>query len=84
METKVLVALDIPALGEQYDVMLPTFVPVSDIIHLLSNNVNDLSLTEYVPSGQEFLCYKEKQLIFEMDRTLESYGVQNGDHLAMI
>lgn len=84
MDTKVLVELDIPALGEHYDVMLPTIVPVADIIHLLSNNVNDLSITEYVPSGQEFLCYKEKQLIFKMDRTLESYGVQNGDHLAMI
>lgn len=82
--SKVLINLDIPALGEKYDLFVPTDVEVGQIIGLLAKSVNELSLIEYVSSGQEFLCSKEKQITFEMDRTLESYGILNGDHLALI
>jgi len=82
--SKVLIDLEIPSIGEHHDVFLPLDVKVSDIISLLSGSVNDLVVSEYVASGQEFLCYKEKNIIFDMDRNLESYGVKNGDHLTLI
>ena len=53
---KVLVTLVVPSLGKKYDVLLPVFLTVSEIVPLLTEALVDLTGKSYVTSGNEFLC----------------------------
>jgi uncharacterized ubiquitin-like protein YukD len=76
---KVLVTLVVPSLGKKYDVLLPVFLTVSEIVPLLTEALVDLTGKSYVTSGNEFLCSSEKQIIFNQSYTINECGIQNGD-----
>ena len=78
---KVLITLVIPSLGEKYDVLLPVFLTVGEIIPLLTEALTDITGKRYVTSGTEFLCSSERQIIFNRTYTIEACGIQNGDKL---
>lgn len=81
---KILVNVSVPAIGENYDVMVPDFLRIRSVITLIADTVQALSDNLYVPSGEECLCSVEKDILLRPNATLEKYGIQNGDHLIMM
>lgn len=81
---KILVSLEVPAISGKYDISIPDFLEVNELVPLLASAVEELSDHKYVSSGHEFLCLKEKRMLIKDDETLKSYGLKNGDHLVLI
>ena len=80
---KILTNIVIPAVSENYDVLVPDFLPVSEITPLVAKAVTEITNGRYVPSGCELLCWKEKETVLDGFKTLGFYGVQNGDHIIL-
>ncbi len=80
---KILITLEIPSMGEKYDLFAPVELPVGKIVPLLAEAVEELSAHRFVSSGQELLCSAERGTLFSPDGTLSEYGVRNGDCLML-
>ena len=80
---KICVILELPALGKEYDLLLPDYMPISALKGLIASAVNELSDGAFVPTGKEILCKREGSQIFYPDYTLADYGVSNGMHLIL-
>lgn len=76
---KVLVTLVVPSLGEKYDVYLPLFLTVKEIVPLLTESLVEATENRYTTSGSEFLCSSERQIVFDQMRTIKECGIQNSD-----
>lgn len=81
---KVLVNVYVPAIGENFDVLMPDFLTIQEIIMLLVNNVEYLSNTRYIATGQEQLCHRETNTVFCTSQNLSAYNLKNGEHLVLI
>ena len=81
---KILVNVKVPAISQQYDVLLPSSLRIKRVIPLIVKIVVELSNHRYVSSGQESLCSVEKNTVLREQETLESYGIQNGSHLVIM
>ena len=77
----ILISLYVPALEEAFDVMVPDFMPVGDVIRLLGQALAELSYGNYVISGNELLCAVDRNQLLLEDYSLSAYGVGNGDRL---
>lgn len=84
MGNKVLVCLEVPSVFQEYEVYLPDFLAVKELIPLLVRAVKELSGQRYVSSGQEFLCSKTGGFLLDEDATLFGYGIGSGDHLMLM
>lgn len=80
---KILVLVEVPSISKEFEVYIPVFLTVEEIIPLIIKAIKELSNEQYVSSGYEFLCLKEKNMLLKGDRKLESYDVKNGDHLIL-
>lgn len=81
---KLLLNIYIPAIGQQYDILVPDSLRVKNVISLVAGTVEQLSNHLYISSGEECLCSVEKNIRFRTNTALEKYGIQNGDHLVLI
>ena len=72
---KILVALEVPAIDEVYDLFIPDFLTMGECTELLSRAVSDMTQGRYVPSG------KEVHTLLDQKYTAADYGFQNGDRL---
>lgn len=81
---KVLVSLYIPALGQKYDVYIPVFLAVKDVIVLLSKAIENLVDGKFKASGEELLCEKGRNILLDNNHCIEDYGIKNGDELILI
>ena len=81
---KILVLLEVPSISKGYDVYIPDFLEVKELTALIIKAVEQMSDHQYVSSGHEFLCVKEKNLLLKQGETLEKYGIKNGDHLILL
>lgn len=81
---KIIIHLEVPAIEQEYDVFVPVFLTVAEATELLIHAVLDLSGNNYHVSGGEVLCLKERDLILEKSRELQTYGIQNGDIVVII
>ncbi len=81
---KVLVKLTIPSIGETYDVWIPDFVVVNEVVNMAARAVGILSDNRYVPSGTECLCLKKGSVVLRPDFRLMDYGIRHGDSLVLI
>lgn len=80
---KLLITLEIPSMGESFDLFAPGFLEIGMLIPLLTEAVAELSGHRFTPSGQELLCSEKGKTLFCPDRTLGEYGVKNGDRLML-
>lgn len=81
---KLLIALAVPALGKTYDLSVPDFLPVGQLIRLLAEALSDITGGEYISSGSELLCRAEAHGILDLAHTLGEYGIQNGEELLLL
>lgn len=81
---KISINLLVPAIGKDFDVLIPDFVKIAELTPLLSQAVSELSNHEYVSSHQELLCHRELNLLLSQDKTFDDYQIQNGDHIYLL
>ncbi len=81
---KVLVNVKIPAINNEYDMLIPDFEKIGTVISLLTEIAVEMSGSQYVVSGEEVLCHKESNAVLGTDHTLKEYDVKNGDTLLLI
>lgn len=81
---KILVSVFVPAIGETYDVLIPDFLSVQEVIPLLVNDIEFLSNNRYISTGQELLCQRETNTVFSTSENLGAYHLKNGEQLALI
>ncbi len=78
---KVLINLHVPSIGMTFDVLIPVFLSIKEVCHLLGGILEDLSAGRYVSSGDELLSSFERNCVLEENSTMEEYEVFNGEHL---
>ena len=78
----VLLSLSIPALSEKYDMLIPDFLTVRDMIPLIIKAVEDLSERRYHASGCEVLCGEFG--ILNPQLTLNQHNIKNGAKMWLI
>jgi uncharacterized ubiquitin-like protein YukD len=78
---KILLEIHVPSIAESFDVLLPDFLTMRELVPLIAQAVEDLSNRRYVSSGCEIICCAEDQRILDSNRTLREYSIRNGDHL---
>lgn len=81
---KLLVCLEVPSILQTYEMYLPTFLKVSQLIPLLVKAVKELSGGQYVSSGHEFLCAARQNVLLPEDAVIGEYDIGNGDHLVLL
>lgn len=81
---KLLINVSVPAIGEQYDILVPDNLRIRNVTLLIAETVVNLSNHMYVSSGAENLCSADKNILLRPNATLDKYGIKNGDHLVMI
>lgn len=81
---KLLVNISVPAISENFDVLIPDSLSVREITPLIAESVEYLSSQRYVSSGKEYICSAEKNLLLRSDQTLRECNIQNGDHLVIM
>lgn len=78
---ELLLNIVVPSISENYDVLLPDFLPVCELMPLISDAVKEMSEHRYKSSGSEILCCDG--IILSSQHTLKHYAVANGDHLML-
>lgn len=81
---KVLVNLYVPCIDLNYDVYIPVFLSVKEVVQLLINALVKLTDGNYPVSGQELLCEKGRQLLLDNNHRIQEYDIKNGDELILI
>lgn len=81
---KTLVNLYVPHMGQKYDVYIPVFLSVKEVISLIIKSVENLVDEKFYASGEERLCYVEKNILLDNNRLIQDYGIKNGDKLILI
>ena len=76
-----MITLKVPSVQMEQDVMIPDFLPVKEIIKLLTVAVGELTQNRYISSGEEVLCRETPDMILNERYTLQDYGVEHGETL---
>ena len=81
---KILITLKVPSAEQKFDVLVPDFLPVRDVIPLMAEAVSELTRMMYVSSGSEVLCRNDPSEIFSREYTMKDYNVTDGECLYLI
>ena len=84
MGNNVLVNLDIPAIRENYDLLIPDDVDILSLTQMLANGIRDISSGRYGLSGKEMLMHRTPDMLFDPARTLWEYGIKDGATLVLL
>ena len=80
---KILIALEVPAIEEKYDLFIPEFLTIEECTILLAKAITDMTRKRYVCSGREVLLYRSREgyIILNKKYTIADYGLKNGESL---
>lgn len=80
---KALVGLSVPAIQEQFDLLVPVNMDIAELMKLLVEGVKELCSGHYTPSEMGLLTMKEPDLLLQPGKTLEDYGAADGTQLVL-
>ena len=81
---RVLVELYVPAIGEHFDMFVPTDVPIQKLNKIIASGVAELTNGIYIVSNEEQLCTKEPCGVLNPMLTLQDYGANDGEQIYLI
>lgn len=81
---KVLIEIRVPAIYEQFEVFMPTDVPIKDLNGIIASGVAEITNGKYIVSGCEQLCLKEPAGLLNPFLTLQDYGLKDGMQIYLI
>ncbi len=81
---KLLICLEVPSISSSFEMYVPDFLTVRELIPLLVKAVREMSGDRYVSSGCELLCARNSDYVLDEDAALAYYDIGNGDHLVLM
>lgn len=81
---KIMVELYLPAAGKCYDIKIPAFCRIGELIPLLETGMAELEPGYFIPNGNSVLCERETGVILNLNLTVEETGILNGTRLMLI
>lgn len=81
---KVLVEINVPASGENYDVLIPLESKMSEVLRLVSSALGELSGGKWRASGDAVLCDAATGVIYNVNMEVAELGIRNGSRLMLI
>lgn len=81
---KVLINVYVPAIMQEFDVLIPDSLRISDATKLIVEAVLEKTNYEYQSSRQELLCLKRSNIVLDDSLCICQYGIGNGDTLVVV
>lgn len=81
---KVLVEINIPAIGDHFDIFVPVDVQIEVLTMVIADGVVEITDGRYVASKCEQICMDEPVGLLNPTLTLQDYGVKDGMKLYLI
>lgn len=81
---KVLVNLKVPSIEKDFDILLPCFFTIGEIVPLLIEALKNMSQNMYISSGMEVLCRANPEMVLLKHITVADYGIGHGEVLILI
>ena len=78
---KIILDINVPALGVHFDILVTPQIKVRDVCVLLGKAVEEYSDGAYVSSSDEVLCSASRGVILRAERYISEYQLKNGDSL---
>ena len=69
METKLLITLDVASISQSFEVLVPDFLKIKELIPLFVKIAEELSGNMYQSSGTEFLCSCAENTLLDSNST---------------
>ena len=79
-----LIILEVPVISQHYELFVPIDMKIKKLKILLANSVSEITNGQYIPSGTEVLCLKERNLQLSEKEEIQQYGIENGDTIYLI
>lgn len=84
MKDKVLVQLIVPDLEETYNVYLPIYKKIGNIIELLNKSLLEITLGSFVSKDERRLYHRDTGMIYPVDKTIIKTDIRNGTCLILL
>ena len=84
IKNKVFIKLRVPEIDKEYDLYLPVNKKIGNIIILLNEAINELSLGEIEISQKNKLYNEKTQELYSPDTLLLNTNIRNGTTLVLI
>ncbi len=84
MNEKALVEIVVPAAGETFDVYIPLYSRMEDILHMAASAISDLTAGKYRASGDAVLCDAQTGAVFDINMIAADLRLTNGSRLMLI
>ncbi len=81
--SKVMVQLDIPVTGHNYDILLPRTISVGQATKLIASFFTGMTGGAYMPDKDAVLCDLESGTIYDVNSPVESLHLKNGSKLML-
>lgn len=81
--TRLLVEINVPSIGDRFDVLIPQDMTVEMLSSLLKKSVIKLSDGLFVSTGA-VLCDSNTGLILDSNKTVADIGLKNGSRLMLV
>lgn len=81
---KILINLNVPSIEKEFDILLPSFFTIGEVIPLLVEALNNISQNMYLSSKCEVLCRANPEMVLLNHLTVAEYGIRHGETLFLI
>lgn len=81
---KVLISLLVPEQAQQFDLFVPTDIPVKTLITIMVEGIDSLNSRKTCLSGKEMLVLQKKNAVLHPNKTLSVYPISDGDKLILL
>ncbi|MCM3567292.1 methyltransferase [Neobacillus mesonae] len=83
--SKILVEVYSPAAGSSYDAFIPLESKMYEVAYLLANTVSELSQGYFKANPEQtIICDRSTGQVFDINRTVEELGLENGAKLMLL
>ena len=81
---KVLVNVYVPAAGQDFDVLLPRGIRISEVTYVLPQMLSELSNGKFNPSDDVAVCSRDSGALLNVNITVDELDIKNGTRLMII
>lgn len=81
---EVLIEVFVPVLSESFDVFIPRYSPMYEVLELIKKAISDLSYGRFVSDDNTVLCYRKSGQILNINLSVCELNVLNGSKLMLI
>lgn len=80
---KTLIGLYVPAVQEHFDLLVPPDLEIEALTHLFMDGVAELCPGHFTPTANGMLTLRDPDMLLHPERTLASYGIEDGAQLVL-